>query len=184
MIPATYTDLLNLTRRQVKKAGVDLTDQDIFDALVRHEASVYGLDDYEHTQSIVARLTYRTKRIHTALVPHWIGEPIIVNPEVTETTPFLQDYRGNIVVPVRQDLRRGIWTVGEDHEELYIVGTYVDIFSAAIECLDLILDGSYDIVSTTGDLGSVELGAIVPHLERQRQRLLGKRNPMPVGGKG
>lgn len=181
MIPETYFDVIVQTRRQVQKAGVDLTDQDIYEAIVRHEGHVYGYEDFLRTDATVAKLLCRTPTIHTALVGGWVGKPTIANPAVT---PILQDHAGNPIVPMSQDLRSGIWIFSEKQDIVYIQGTYVDIMSAAVECIDLILDGSYDIVTTTGELGSVQLGDIFPHLERQRTRLLSKRNPMPVTAKG
>jgi hypothetical protein len=184
VIPDTYHDVLTLVRRQIAQAGIDLRDQALYDAVVRHEKPVYGREDYVNTDAQAARLQRRTPTIYTALVAPWVGAPTISDPATTTPVPLLQDSRSTAIMPLTQDLQRGVWTFAEARTAVYIQGTYVDIIGAALDCLDLVLDSKVELVTTTDTMGTINLDQIAANVERLISRLQAKRPPMPVSTKG
>lgn len=184
MIPGSYHDVLGLVRRQIAQAGIDLTDQVLYDALVRHETTVYGRDDYTNTDAYAAQLQRRTSTTHTALVAPWVGEPTISDPATTTPNPLLQDRNGTAIMPLTQDLQRGAWTFAQAYTTVYIQGTYVDIYGAAVDCLDLVLESKVELITTTDTMGTINLDQISSNVERLIRRLAAKRRPALVSPKG
>lgn len=181
MIDAAYHDVMRLVRDQVKTAGIDLNDQDIFNALVVHEVRVYGLEDAKNTKATVALLRKRTSYVFDALAAPWIGTPA---PDPTNPTPAFEDAAGLSIVPIGQDLQRGVWTFGDVQDRVYITGTYVDVYGAAVECLDLAMERKIEIVTQSGQQGTLNLSDIQANIARARSRLVGKMRGLPQSGQG
>lgn len=181
MIAPAYYDVLRLVRDQVKTAGIDLLDQDLYNALVRYESRVYGLEDTRNTMTPMARLRRRTPYIFDSLAAPWVGLPTVS----TDTPdPRLEDSAGTTLTPAIQDLQRGIWTFSDAQTIVYITGTYVDIYAAAVECLDLAMERKVEIVTQSGQQGTLNLSDIQGNIARARTRLAGKLRPLPVSSKG
>lgn len=174
-IPEGYFDIVQTVRRQIKQAGIDLADEDLYDAILAHESRVYGRDDQINTNNAVARLQRRTDTIHTALVAPWVGG---------ENAPTFTDSARTTLMPISSDLRAGEWHFASPVTRVYITGRWVDIYAAALDALDLVLDQKIELVTTSGDLGSMNWSDIQGNIRRLQERLAGKVSILPGSSKG
>lgn len=181
MISPTYDDIIELVRAQVAMSGLEIDDQIIYDAIVRTELQVYGAEDWRSTRSPVARLRKRTPFVFDALAAPWVGVPE-VSTEAPE--PRLESATGATLTPIAQDLHRGIWTFQNVQTDVYIVGTVVDIYAAAVDCLDVEMVRRAEQVTQSSGSGAFQLSHIEANVARARTRLVGKMRNLPTSSGG
>jgi hypothetical protein len=173
-IDTRYFDIIQQVRALISTAGVDLTDERIYEACVKWERSVYGREDWLNNGDSLAMLVKRTDTIFTANARPWVGRAAIDETTQSDTTPTFEDSDGTAIIPATQDVQRGKWTFTDEQTRVYITGTWVDVPGAAVACFDYILAGAVDDVNFSTEGGNTSLTDRYKNIERQRMRLAGE----------